>query len=92
MWIVSVPLIIVLVIVLGIGAGISKALSVNIMPFVSIVFLIMAIIAVVNAFRSKEENRLGHIIVAIISGFLFLITVGASVSTGDILSWIWYHI
>lgn len=92
MWIISVPLIIVLFVLVGIGAGISKALSVNIMPFFSIIFLIMAIVAAVNAFRCEEKQKMGHIIAAIVLAFLFLITVSASVTTGDILSWVWYHI
>lgn len=92
MWIIGIPLIFVLIAVLAIGAGISKALSINIMPFFSFTSLIFAIIGVINFFRSNENERKVHIVLAVISFVLFLITVGATATTGDILSWIWYHI
>ena len=92
MWIIGIPLIFVLIAVLALGASISKALSINIMPFFSFTSLIFAIVGIVNFFRSQENDRKIHIVLAAISFILFLITLGATATTGDILSWIWHHI
>lgn len=92
MFIVAVPLVLVLFVAIGIGAGINQALQVNIMPAVSLLCAIFAIVGIVKSFSCEESQRNAHIVLAVISGILFLLTIGSSLSSGDILSWIWYHI
>ncbi len=88
MFIVSIPIILILFVVIGLGAGIWNA---NIMPIVTIISLLSAIISIILCFR-EEKNRLIPIIVAIISIIVFFCTIGGTMTTGDIISWIWYHI
>lgn len=90
MWIFSVPLFLILIIVLFLGAGIFKAMQINIMPIVSIIFLVIGVINL--ALCLKKENKIIPIIFAVISIIIFVCTLGISMSIGDILSWIWYHI
>ncbi len=90
MWLFSVPLFLILIIVLFLGAGIFEAMQINIMPIVSIIFLIIGVVNLVLCF--KKENKIIPIIFAAISIIIFVCTLGISMSTGDILSWIWYHI
>ena len=87
-----VPFSLVALVLLFLTAGLYAALQVNIMPFVSTLFAICGIISFVCAFRCEEEKRPTAIICGAVCAVAFLITVGSSVSTGDILSWIWYHI
>ena len=92
MLIVAIPLFLILLIIVGIGAGINEALQVNIMPFISLICAIFSIVGLVNFFRCEESEKKTHIILAIISGIFFIFTIGSSLTSGDILSWIWYHI
>lgn len=75
--------------ILGIG---REALQVNIMPYLSFVCVIFAIIGIIKSFTCEESEKRGHIIAAITFGIFFIITLGSSLTTGNILSWIWYHI
>lgn len=96
MWIIAVPLIVIVFILLALGGTISESLSINIMPFFSVVFLILGIVSAVNIFRDKEKNEEQvkvHIIMTIIFGILFMLTCAfGTTSIGDILTWLWYHI
>ena len=56
MFIVAVPLVLVLFVAIGIGAGINQAIQVNIMPAVSLLCAIFAIVGIVKSF-SCEESR-----------------------------------
>ena len=91
-FIVGIPLFLILFVVVGIAAGITKALQINIMPVISLMCAIFAIIGIVKYFRCEESEKMTHIILAIISGVFFIFTIGSSLTSGDILSWIWYHI
>lgn len=92
MWFIVIPWILILIVVVGIGAGISSALSINIMPIISFGCLILSIIFIISAFKAEEGNKAIPVIIAAIAFLFFLFTIGANVSSGDILSWVWYHI
>lgn len=90
MWIISVPLVLVFFIFLALGIGIWNA---NLMPLINIICLISAIISLVTFFKQKEnEVRSIAMVIAIISIIIFLCTLGGTMTTGNIISWIWYHI
>jgi len=92
MWIVSIPLILILFVVVGLGAGLSAVLDINIMPVFAILSLVFAIIGFVNIMRCNEEQRKVNIILTVISIIFFIISCCVSITGGDVLSWIWYHI
>lgn len=95
MLIVSIPLFLIVVIC---GAGIFKAMQINIMPLISILFLVVGVISFILFFKfkgKKQNERKAKIIcfiIAVLFIIIFLCTLGHSVTTENIFSWIWHHI
>ena len=96
MWIVSIPLILVLLVALFLGAGIFEAAQVNIMPVFCFVFFMFFIVNLVLFFVKRREKddkaKKIHLIISIASLVFGICSIWASVSIEDIVSWIWYHI